>query len=297
LFIGRIIDGLAAGNFPIAQSVISDISKSKEERTTSLGYIGAIFGVGFLIGPFLGGVLSTVSTAFPFYFVGILSTLNFCAAYFLLPETHHGRNADHPVSLNPFTPVLQAFKKGTLRPLYVTWFMFNAIAMGSNAIFALYLAHVYGFSAYTVGLFFTAVGLIIAFNQGFALKRIWLKYFTEKQLIVYLMAAFGIGFLFMAYSALWAFIIGLVLTSFGQSVLRVAINSEVLGEASPTEKGLASGVLSAVASIASVVGPLVIGYVYEFHVSWSYILVGVLSLATMYYIQRRQFPHIEVPIQ
>ena len=91
LFLGRIIDGVAAGNFPIAQSYLVDIAKDDKERTSNLGIIGAVFGIGFIIGPFLGAMLSAISPASPFWFVGVLALLNMIGAWFFLPETHHNR--------------------------------------------------------------------------------------------------------------------------------------------------------------------------------------------------------------
>lgn len=70
LFLGRIIDGLAVGNFSTAQSYLSDIAKNDKERTTNLGLVGAIFGIGFIIGPMLGGFLGSISETLPFWFVG-----------------------------------------------------------------------------------------------------------------------------------------------------------------------------------------------------------------------------------
>lgn len=76
LFLGRIVDGAAAGNFSIAQSYLVDISENEEERTVNLGLIGAMFGIGFMLGPIIGGALAKVSHATPFWFAGGLATLN-----------------------------------------------------------------------------------------------------------------------------------------------------------------------------------------------------------------------------
>ncbi len=70
LFLGRIIDGMAAGNLPITQSYLVDIARNDRERTTNLGIIGSIFGIGFIIGPALGGALSSIWHPLPFFFVG-----------------------------------------------------------------------------------------------------------------------------------------------------------------------------------------------------------------------------------
>jgi multidrug resistance protein len=93
LFLGRIIDGCAAGNFTTAQSYLVDISKDEKERTSNLGLVGAAFGIGFMIGPMMGGLLGKVSPSFPFFIAGVLATINTISALFFLPETHHHRES------------------------------------------------------------------------------------------------------------------------------------------------------------------------------------------------------------
>lgn len=292
LFIGRIIDGLAAGNFSTAQSAISDLAKDQKERTANLGLTGAIFGIGFLFGPLLGGLLSKVSSSFPFWFVACLALVNFILAYFFLPETNKNLHPEKHITWNPFTPIVSGFKDIKLRKLYVTWFLFSSIAMGVNTIFALYLLKVFNFGAFESGLFFTGVGVIIAFNQGFALKKFWLKYFSEKKLIIMMLGAFAVGHLVMTYPKLWVFVLGLTFTSFGQSILRVAITSEIMGESDERSRGQASGILSALMNGASIISPLVMGYLFELETSLPYIVAGVLSIVTLIYISGRKFPKI-----
>ena len=297
LFLGRIIDGLAAGNFSTAQSAISDLAKTPQERTANLGLTGAIFGVGFLLGPFLGGMLSTISPSFPFWFVGYLALANFILAYFFLPETNKNLHTDKHIHWNPLTPIVLGFKEIKLRKLYVTWFMFNSIAIGTNSIFALYLLKAFNFGAYQSGLFFTGVGIVIAFNQGFALKKFWLKYFSEKKLIILMLSVFTIGFLLMAYPSLWFFIAGLTCAAFGQSILRVAITSEVLGESDERERGQATGVLSAIANGANIVAPLIAGYAFEVHEMLPYVVAAIASVFTLIYISGRKFKKLETSLE
>jgi len=295
IFLGRIIDGLAAGNFSTAQSAIGDLSHNPKERTANLGIIGAVFGIGFLVGPLLGGLLSKVSHVFPFWFVGGLSLLNFILAYFFLPETNKNLDRERKIHWNPVKPIFIALRDLKLRQLYVIWFMFNAIAIGANSIFAIYLMEEFGFGAYETGLFFTGVGLIIAFNQGFALKHFWLKKFTEKQLILLMFSVFAVGFLAMAYPGLWLFIPGVVCMAFAQSILRVAITSEIMGEADEKERGQATGALTAVMSVASVIAPICAGAVLGVRHWLPFFLASISSIVAVLVIVRRRFPKIPTP--
>lgn len=278
LLLGRIIDGLASGNISTAQSSISDIAKDPKERAANLGIIGMIFGLGFVAGPFIGGVLSRVSHSFPFFFVGCLALLNVILAYFFLPETN--KNIDHhkQINWNPLKPLISAIKNIHLRTLYIVWFMFNVIAVGSNTVFALYLGKSYGFTPFTTGMFFTGIGLILALNQGYLLKNFWLKRFKEKQLILIMLGFFSFGFLLMSIHSIWVFIFGMVFSAIGQSVLGVAMTSEIVGEADLKERGEAVGVLSAIGSAANIIAPIGSGLAFQYQHNLPYLLASLLSL-------------------
>ncbi len=295
LLLGRIIDGLAAGNISTAQSSISDLSRDAKERAGNLGIIGMIFGLGFVVGPFLGGVLSKVSHSFPFFFVGGLAFLNVVLAYFFLPETNKNIDRKKKISWNPFRPLVSAAKNIHLRSLYIVWFMFNTIAVGANTIFALFLGKSYGFSAFTTGMFFTGIGLILALNQGYLLKNFWLKKFKERQLIILMLSFFSFGFLFMSIHSIYVFIFGMIFSALGQSVLGVAMTSEIVGEANQTERGEAVGVLSAIGSAANIIAPIGSGFLFQQHHNSPYIAASILSLLTLFIFYRAKVKDVQTP--
>jgi DHA1 family tetracycline resistance protein-like MFS transporter len=248
LLLGRIIDGLAAGNISTAQSSISDISKDAKERAGNLGIIGMIFGLGFIVGPFLGGMLSRVSHSFPFFFVGGMALLNVILAYFFLPETNKHIDRSKVISWNPMKPILAAFRNIKLRTLYIVWFMF------------------------------TGIGFILALNQGFLLKKFWLQKFKEKQLIMLMIGFFAIGFSLMSIQSIWFFVLGMIFTAFGQSTLGVAMTSEIVGEADIKERGEAVGVLSSIASVANILAPIGSGLAFQYKDNLPYMLAAALSV-------------------
>jgi MFS transporter, DHA1 family, tetracycline resistance protein len=297
LLIGRIIDGIAAGNFSTAQSSISDLSKDSKERAANLGIIGMIFGLGFIIGPFIGGILSKVSPSFPFLFVSILAFVNVTLAYFFLPETNKHIDKSKKIIWNPSRPLITAIRNKKLRTLYLVWFIFNIVAVVGNSVFALYLSQIFGFSAFTTGLFFTGLGVILTLNQGFLIRKFWLGKFKEKQLIIIMLGFFAFGFLSMTFPFIWFFILGMIFTAFGQSTLNVAMTSEIVGEASITERGESVGILSAIASAAMVLAPLISGSIFQIKPFLPYILCSILSVLALVIMYRvkvadRQGPEI-----
>ncbi|MBE0556577.1 MAG: MFS transporter [Proteobacteria bacterium] len=244
LFLGRIIDGAAAGNLTVAQSCLVDVARDDKERASNLGIIGAAFGIGFLIGPAIGGFLSTVSHAFPFWIAGALSTTNVILAYFLLPETNTKRNREAVISFNPLRPLARAALNVDLRPLFMRWVLFAVAFMATQSVFALYAEHAFGFDAFTTGLFFTLSGAFMAFNQAVLLKRVWLKYFDERKLEIMMLWGVLAGFVFMGSHYLPLFAVGVPLAGVSQGILRVVMTSQAAGGAQPQMKGEVIGIMS-----------------------------------------------------
>ena len=273
LFLGRIIDGLAAGNFSTAQSYLVDIAKDDKEQTTNLGIIGAVFGIGFILGPLLGGVLGSISHSFPFWFVGFLALVNAGLAWRFLPESHHHLDKNKAIQFNPLSPIKRALLNKALLPNFASWFLFGLAAVSMNSVFALYLGSAFGYDHFVAGLLFTGVGVIIALNQGVALKHFWLKHFSEPNLEFWLLLLFTTGFLLMAWHSWWQFLVGLVLVTFGQSVLRVVMTSQIVS-ANPQNRGELLGILSSIASLGMILAPLIAGLTFQYNISWPFYLAA-----------------------
>lgn len=262
LFLGRIIDGLAAGNFSIAQSYLIDISKDQKEKTHNLGLIGMLFGVGLIVGPLLGALLSSISLAFPFWFVGALALFNFVLALINLPETHHQRENDKKLDLNPLKPFVKIFSNPNLRWSFVAWFLFGLALANEQSIFSLYLNREFSFSAAMVGFVTAAMGLVLIFNQVFALKKVWLKYFKEEALVIWMMLALSVGFFLMGLSFLILFISGIAIISLAHSVFRAVMTSQISQRGEAREQGMIMGLMNSVMSLSMIIGPLLAGLLF-----------------------------------
>ena len=298
LFLGRIIDGAAAGNISTAQNYLVDISKDRKEQTHNLGLIGAVFGIAFIIGPLVGGVLSNISLKLPFIVVGILAIINAISAYFFLPETNHNKNTKK-ISLNPFLPLTKAFKNKTVLPFYLAWLFFGIAISLNQSVFALYITKIFSWTVIASGFLMALMGVIISFNQAFLLRRVWLKYFKESFLMVYILVPFALGYLIMALPYKFAFLFGLILTAFGHSILRVVINSQIIGLADKHEQGEMMGILSSIMSFSMILGPLVGGALYTIGAGLPFILAGTILSITfifMFRIYKKITPkeHIEI---
>lgn len=264
LFLGRVIDGMAAGNLPVAESYLVDIAKNDQERTKNLGLIGAVFGAGFVVGPAIGAALSAISTVLPFYAVGFLALFNMLAAIIFLPETNNAKNKHKKISLNPWRPIANAIKMQPLRSRFVAWFLFGVAIAGMQAIFALYVKDVFGFDAQMTGLIFTGMGLFMILNQTVLLNKFWLKRFSEENLEIWLFLLFAVGFIFLGVPVLLVFFLGVLLNIMARSVLRIVISSRVAGLAGQEKRGEIMGIMASIMALANIGGPVMAGMLYEF---------------------------------
>lgn len=288
LFLGRIIDGLAAGNISTAQSYLVDISTDAKDRTNNLGLIGAMFGIGLTVGPLIGGLLGSISHTLPFWTVGILAAINAILAYYRLPETHHTRDTSKPLELNPLKPIFRALKDKKLLPGYVSWFLFGAAAASQQAVFTLYINKAFGFQEFIAGLFFTGIGIALSVNQGLLIKRFWIKKFREPDLELYMMLLFTAGFLFMIVKNLPIFILGIVLITLAQSVLRVVITSQMAG-ASGDKQGETLGMMTSFMSLSMIIGPAAAGWLFVKNMNWPFLLsAAIVFLAFLLILANRK---------
>ncbi|MCX6132689.1 MAG: MFS transporter [Ignavibacteriales bacterium] len=281
LFLGRIIDGAAAGNFTVAQGCLVDLARDEKERSSNLGLIGAAFGTGFMVGPILGGALSTVSHSFPFWCSGILAAINAMLAYFFLPETHKRRDSNAAISFNPLAPLARAAFNKTLRPLFLSWLFFAIAMSASQSVFALYVLHAFNFGSFQTGLIFAATGVFAVLNQTVLLRRMWLKYFTESQLELLMTVILGVSFLLMGSDMIALFFVGLPLFATGQSVQRVVLTSEVTGKTNPLMKGEALGILTSIMAASMIVGPIAGGALFEIHDGYPFFLGAALMIFSL----------------
>ena len=278
VFLGRIVDGLSAGKLTTAQTYLVDIARDDRERTANLGLVGAAFGIGFLLGPVIGGLLSAMSPAFPFYATAVLALANAALGYFFLPETLKVKS-QAPLAFNPMRPVITAATTRAIRFDMLSWMFFGLSFVMTTAMFSLYVQDEFGYTNLATGLLFTVVGLVSFANQTFLIRRVWSRRFTDGQLQTIMPLIVTAGLALLASGNLAVFIAGLVLLGVGQGVFRVVLTSIVAGKAPPNMKGEVIGVISGVFSACSVIAPALAGPIYEMNRALPFIIGALLMLA------------------
>ncbi|HEX7503455.1 MAG TPA: MFS transporter, partial [Acidobacteriota bacterium] len=249
------------------------------------------FGVGLIIGPFLGGVLSQISLSLPFWFVGGLALGNVILAFFNLPETNQNRDKEKKISFNPFRPIARAMGSANLRPGFLAWFLFGLAVAGQQAVLSLYLAGAFRFNSFQISLVMVGTGIILVLNQAYFLKQVWLRHFSEEKLIIYFLFAIFGGFLLMGASFIFTLLAGLVLYSVAQSTLRVVMTSRITKIGDAREQGMILGMLSSVMSLSMIIGPVLAGALFSLAMNlpfWAGSLFSLLAFVIILCQKKRK---------
>ncbi|HKS08367.1 MAG TPA: MFS transporter [Pyrinomonadaceae bacterium] len=261
LFAGRILDGITGGNISTAQAYIADITTS-ENRAKGMGLIGAAFGLGFIFGPAIGGILSRWGIHVPFLFAAALCFLNSILLYFRLPETI---TPDHPARNQAargrgVTQLIKSLKQPRLAFVLTIYFLFIVAFSIMTTTFAFYTMFRFGYDAQHTGYLFAYVGIIAVIIQGGLIGRL-VKRFGELPLVIvgalcFAISLFAVPFVGPAAGGLAALLIGGGVFSMGNSLATPALNSLASKSVGPADQGVVLGVMQSVASLARAVGPL-----------------------------------------
>ena len=262
LLVGRMVGGIAAATQSTAAAFMADISKP-EEKAARFGMIGAAFGMGFVFGPLLGGLLAEFGTRAPFYAAAALAATNLIFGYFVMPETLKPENR-RPLSLARANP-LGAFKNVSatpqLRRLLWLFFLYQVAFMVYPAIWAFFTEERFGWTPRMIGLSLGAFGIAMALVQG-GLIRLILKWFGDRGTILY-----GLAFNFFAFLVL-AFVengtvamLFIPLTALG-AVVTPAVQGMMSRATSDNSQGELQGVLSSTAALATIISPLIMTQIF-----------------------------------
>lgn len=283
LFVSRAIDGITGGNISVAQAAIADISKA-ENRAKNFGLIGAAFGLGFILGPFLGGILSdphtfkTFNATTPFIFAAILSFLNLISIYLFFPETNLHRNNTPITSNKSIQNIITAVKIGELRILFLTNFLLAAGFTFFTTFFGVFLINRFKFDQGDIGNFFAYIGLWSIFTQGFLVRKLSGKFKEEKILKITL---FGLALtvLFYFFPKYWIQLLFIVpFFAMFNGVSNVNLLGLISKNTKPGTQGEVMGINTSVVALAQTIPPLLSGIIASRINPFAPILVSSLVL-------------------
>jgi DHA1 family tetracycline resistance protein-like MFS transporter len=284
MFFSRLLDGFTGGNITVAQAYITDITDAKN-RAKGLGLIGAAFGLGFILGPAVGGVLSQWGYAVPAFAAAGLATLNLTAIFFLLPESltaeRRAELTHQPRRLISISAMWQALTRPRVGPLMHIRLLYSVASALFQTMFTLWAKDRLGLSAQSTAYLLAYVGLLAVLVQGVAIGRLAAR-FTETQLI------FWSAILLTASLLLWAFVpsvpalmLVLIPMALSTGVLNTVVNSAITRVVRPEEIGGALGVSASLESLSRIISPVLGGFLLGNVGTWA---PGVVAAAIMAWV-------------
>ncbi len=257
LLVGRTLAGLAGATYITATAYISDITP-RSERAARFGMIGAAFGLGFVLGPALGGVAAAWHITAPFWLAAALALANVAFGVFVLPESLP-RDRRRPFAvrdLNPFGAIVRALRLPGMAIPLVAIFVFEFANMVYPTIWAFWGRETFGWSSLVIGLSLSAYGILVTIAQAgvmpHAVRVLGERRLTLWGLLVAAVAFAGFGFA----NTIWAVAILLPLAALSDLV-PPTLTAMAANAGEEDEQGLIQGVIASLSSVAAIAGPLV----------------------------------------
>lgn len=294
LFASRILDGLTGGNLSVAQAYISDVTDEKS-RSKGLGMIGAAFGLGFIIGPVTGGLLSQWGYAVPAFAAAAISFINLILIYTWLPESLTEEKRSQMTEKRPavtLNALLVAFQRPFTGSILITRFFFGLAFAIFQTIFSLYALAKFNLTARDTGFVLTYVGVLSVIVQGFLVGRLTSR-FREDLLMaicVVLMAFSLLGWA-LAPSVLWLYII-MTPTALSGGLLNTLLSSTLTKAVAPQEIGGILGLSASVESSTRIIAPILGGVLLQQIGTWAPGAFGaVLMVGVSVYVYIKIYNH------
>jgi len=257
LFLGRLVGGILAATQSIAAAFMADISRP-EDKAANFGLLGAAFGVGFVLGPLVGGLMATFGPRAPFYAAAALAALNFAIGLFVLPETvtQSNRRRFNWRRSNPFGVFKHLGKLPDVSRLLLLFFLYEFAFFVYPAVWAYFTLERFGWTPQMVGISLASFGVSIAIVQGLLIRKV-LAWFGTRGTVVFGLLFSAIAFFVLAI--LQDGFLALMFTPFSALgvVVTPALQSMASSRVGDDQQGELQGAITSVRAVAVILSPLV----------------------------------------
>ncbi|MBI4908263.1 MAG: MFS transporter [Acidobacteria bacterium] len=265
MFFSRLLDGFTGGNISTAQAYIADITPPAD-RAKSFGLIGMAFGLGFILGPAIGGALANISVHAPAFAAGVLSLFTAVLAYFVLPESLPAQQREtkpfHWLDLSPVRPLRQVWERKNLHMLLMAVFVLNFAFSSLPSNFSLFTLTRFQYTPQQNAILFAFIGLTAAIVQGYLVRRLN-PILGERKMAVMGIGLMVAGFIGIAFSTVpWHLYVAVLLVS-GVGFASTAQTAMLSHRVSAREQGWLLGSMQSFLSLTRVAGPLYAGAVFD----------------------------------
>lgn len=257
LFVGRILAGITGASYSVANAYIADIS-DPSEKAKNFGYIGVAFGLGFIIGPLIGGVFAEISVQMPFLVAAGLTLLNFLFGLFFVPESLP-KDKRRPVQTKKMIPGASLVHLGSypaLLGLIIAFFLASMAGQALPSTWNFFTMEMYDWSEAQVGYSLAVVGLLVAAVQG-GLIGVVVKKFGEYKTIMAGFVLWTLGMMLFAFSYTPALLYSMLPIYVLGGVAGPTLQGLLSNKVPNTEQGNLQGALTSLVSVAAIVGPLI----------------------------------------
>lgn len=256
LFLGRLISGLTGAGMTVASSYMADISDDAN-RSANFGMIGAAFGMGFIIGPVLGGLCASYGHSAPFIVAAALNLLNFGFGLCVLPESLPVEKRRHIswARMNPFSSLAQVLRPSPILILVVCYMLIHLAGQAHPSIWTLYTQHKFSWNNMQVSASLSFVGVVIALSQGL-LTRVLIPRFGEQRSLIIGMWFYIVAFAMFAFATQGWMMYAIMVIFAVSGVCNPALQSLISKDISASEQGELQGSLISIASLMAIIGPL-----------------------------------------
>ncbi|MFC1878815.1 MFS transporter [Chloroflexota bacterium] len=300
LFASRLLDGFTGGNISVAQAYITDITDEKD-RARGLGLLGAAFGLGFIIGPAAGGLLSVYGFAVPSFVAAGFSLLSVLGVITLLPESLtpevRAELAKKTKQEFSFKNLWAALTRPRVGPLFHIRFFYGLAFATFQTIFPLYAQYKLGLDARGTGFVLTYVGILVVFVQGFGVGWLVARY-REYNLIFWALALMTLTlFVWAVVPNLAGLLFVLAPLALAAGILNTLLNSSLSKSVHPEEVGGTLGISASLESLTRVISPSAGGFLLGSLGTWAPgIAGGLIMLWTLFYTWRRLIVNPDPPL-
>ena len=264
LFLGKLVAGITGSTIPTATAYLADIS-SEKERAKNFGLIGAAFGIGFIFGPLIGGLLGEISPRAPFFMSAFLAGMNFLFGFFVLPESlpANRRRGISLMDLNPFRSLIKVFANESFRIIFLCIFLVQIGNWVYPSVWSFWAKANFSWTTSMIGVSLAAYGVGIAFVQGVVIRHKKVESFGPRKVIIFclLIGAFALSG-FGSISAGWLVFVLIPLAALSE-MFDPTIKAYLSNQVEANKQGELQGILFSIRGVTTFLSPLVMTFIFR----------------------------------
>ena len=247
---------------------MADISQP-EEKAKNFGIIGAAFGVGFILGPALGGVLGEINSRAPFFLSAFLTGLNFLFGFFVLPESLAPENKRkfRISSINPFGTILKVLRFKGLQVPFCCFFVISVAHWVYPAVWSYWSKEVFGWGSGMIGFSLACYGIGISVVQGYIIRLAWVTKLGPRLVVTFSLSVGAVALFWLGFVDVGWMVFCIIPFSALSELLTPTLGSFISNKVSDVEQGELQGVLSSLSAVTSIVSPLIMAGIFKFYSS------------------------------